>query len=392
MCAEDAWLYGRITDEAIATLRTRIGVLEPMGQESEPVTVYRIMRYINGIGDDNPLWFDEAYAARTRWGGIIAPPTFLHANSTFSPRVAHTVGTGGPGIGAGEDPLPGVFAMVTGERIVFYQPLRVGDTLRTQGALHDVIERRSTTSGRSLQLIRKVTYYNQRDEVVAVSYPSVFRMEREQLRNSRKYLDMPLARYTKEQMEEVYTSYEHEHLQRRGANPRYWEDTELGESLITLVKGPLTITNIIAFCQGWLAPGVFANRLQHIYLKNHPRSRVVNIETNIEDDIVAAHWDTYLARQSGIPYPYDEGIMRIGWLAHLLTDWMGDDGFLRELDVTLRRPNMLNDLSWCTGRVTGKRVDGNQHLVDVEVWITNQRGERTAVGTAVVELPSRVGS
>lgn len=392
MSAEGAWLYGRITDEAIATLRSRIGVPEPMSQESEPVTVYRIMRYINGIGDDNPLWFDEAYAARTRWGGIIAPPTFLHANSAFSPRVAHTPGSSGPGVGAGEDPLPGVFAMVTGERIVFYQPLRLGDTVRTQGALHDVIVRRSTMAGRSLQLVRKVTYYNQRGEVVAVSHPSVFRIEREQARAYKKYLDIPLATYTREQMEEIYGAYEREHLQRRGARPRYWEDIEPGDNLITLIKGPLTITNIIAFCQGWLAPGVFANRLQHLYLKNHPKSRVVNVETNIEDDIVAAHWDPYFARQSGIPYPYDEGIMRIGWIAHLLTDWMGDDGFLCELDVTLRKPNMLNDLSWCTGRVTDKWVAGDQHLVSTDVWITNQRGEQTATGTAVVALPSRASA
>lgn len=378
------WLVGRITDEGIARLRSRIGQGEPPSEESEPVTIHRIIRYAEGIGDDNPLWFDEAYAAGSRWGGIVAPPTFLHANSTYHPSIVHTPNA------KRDDPLPGVFSMVTGGRIVFERPIRPGDTLRTQSeGLHEVIEHRSSMSGRSLEVISKVTHRNQRDEVVATLYPAVFRMERSGARSNRKYLDIPAPSYTREQMDAIYEAYETEHLRRRGAVPRYWEDTTVGEELITLVKGPLTITNIIAYCQGWLAPGAFANRMQHLYLKNHPTSRLVNLETNIEDDIVGAHWDEYLARQSGIPFPYDEGIMRVGWLAHLLTDWMGDDAFLPELFVSLRRPNLLNDVSWCTGRVTGKRVEDGRHLVDADIWCTNQREEKSAIGTAVVELPSR---
>ncbi len=76
----------------------------------------------------------------------------------------------------------------------------------------------------------------------------------------------------------------------------------------------------------------------------------------------------------------------MGWLAHLMTDWMGDDGFLRELSVSLRRPNVLGDISRCTGRSTGKRVEGDRHLVDADIWITNQRDEKSAIGSAVVEL------
>jgi len=280
--------------------------------------------------------------------------------------------------------------MVTGGRMVFEQPLRPGDTVRSEGGLHQVVERRSQMSGRSLELISKHVFTNQRDEVVATTYPAVFRMERGRARESRKYLDIPLPTYTAEQMSEIYAAYEREHLQRRGAEARYWEDTNPGDDLITLVKGPLTITNIIAYCQGWFAPGVYANRLQHLYLMNHPSSRLVNPETGIEDDIVAAHWDPYFAQQSGIPFPYDEGIMRVGWLAHLLTDWMGDDAFVRELTVSLRRPNLLNDVSRCTGTDTGKRRDDADRLVvDIDLTITNQREERSALGSAIVELPSR---
>jgi hypothetical protein len=124
-------------------------------------------------------------------------------------------------------------------------------------------------------------------------------------------------------------------------------------------------------------------------LNANPSARLVNADSNVEDEWTAAHWDEYFARQSGIPRPYDEGPMRFDDLAHLVTDWMGDDASLRELQVTLRAPNLVGDLSWCTGKVSGKRVEGGRHLVDLMLWITNQRDEKTTLGTAIVELPQR---
>ena len=72
-----------------------------------------------------------------------------------------------------------------------------------------------------------------------------------------------------------------------------------------------------------------------------------------------------------------------------MTNWIGDDGFLRRLNVALRRPNIFGDVSWCRGKVLDKRVEEGVHLVDLEVLVENQLGEVTAKGTAVVELPSR---
>src|SRR6266545_66966 len=61
------WMYGKITDEALATLRSRCGQTGPMSPPSDPYTRTQIIRYLAAAGDDNPLFWDEAYAARTRW-------------------------------------------------------------------------------------------------------------------------------------------------------------------------------------------------------------------------------------------------------------------------------------------------------------------------------------
>jgi hypothetical protein len=72
-------LFPKITDEALDALRRRVDVriettLEPWCHEA---TRDAIRHYAHGIGDDNPLWCDPDYAANTRWGGIVALPSFV---------------------------------------------------------------------------------------------------------------------------------------------------------------------------------------------------------------------------------------------------------------------------------------------------------------------------
>jgi hypothetical protein len=49
----------------------------------------------------------------------------------------------------------------------------------------------------------------------------------------------------------------------------------------------------------------------------------------------------------------------------------------------------MGDTTICSGRVVGKREIGIHHVIDLEIWSTNQRGEITAPGTATVILPTR---
>lgn len=62
-------------EQAVEEARRYVGVVGP----AVSMTVERtaIRRFAEAIGDTNPLYYDEEYAKATRWGGIIAPPTFL---------------------------------------------------------------------------------------------------------------------------------------------------------------------------------------------------------------------------------------------------------------------------------------------------------------------------
>ena len=65
----------------------------------------------------------------------------------------------------------------------------------------------------------------------------------------------------------------------------------------------------------------------------------------------------------------------------------------RKLRVEFRKFNFVGDAQWITGSVVGKHLAEDAHgvhpAVDLELAVTNQRGEVTAPVTATVLLPSR---
>ena len=75
--------FPKITEEGLASLRSRIGVriensIEPWNYEASRDA---IRHYAHGIGDDNPLWTDPAYAEKTKYGSLVALPSFLFSTS-----------------------------------------------------------------------------------------------------------------------------------------------------------------------------------------------------------------------------------------------------------------------------------------------------------------------
>ena len=69
------WLeMGKITDEALKKMRSRIGMkLRPSIIFNNEGTRDAIWHFADGIGDNNPLWRDIEYAKKTRFGCLVAP-------------------------------------------------------------------------------------------------------------------------------------------------------------------------------------------------------------------------------------------------------------------------------------------------------------------------------
>ena len=56
-----------------------------MAIERFPVEASHILMFARAVGDPNPIYADETYAAGTEVGGIIAPPTFVQSSAQFDP-------------------------------------------------------------------------------------------------------------------------------------------------------------------------------------------------------------------------------------------------------------------------------------------------------------------
>jgi len=370
--------FPKITERGLDELRERIGV--KIGATAEPwcyeATRDNIRHYAHGIGDDNPLWSDPEYAAKTQHGGIIALPSFLFATSRI---VSGYVGG-----------LPGVHAMWSGADWTWHKTVKRNDTISTEAHLKNLIEHQTRFAGRAVQQIYHVDFFNQDGDKVAEADSWCFRTERDHAREQgSKYKEVRAREprhYSPEEIKEAYKLYAQEEV--RGATPRYWEDVKEGEELPVMFKGPMTVTGFIAFAQGWGGLYIRANKLAWQLIDAHPGVGITN-RFGIPDVPERVHWEEDFALEVGAPGAYDYGPERNSWLTHHLTNWMGDAGFLRKSTCKIRRHNPEGDMLFFKGKVVRKYVEDGRHLVEIEQEARNQDDELSVLGSGVVELPTR---
>lgn len=93
------------------------------------------------------------------------------------------------------------------------------------------------------------------------------------------------------------------------------------------------------------------------------------------EPVYSVHYSVPAARGAGALYAYDAGIQRHSWNTQLLTNWMGDRGWLKSCNAQYRQFVYLGDAVWFTGKVVSKYVDeNNECCVDIETHGINQRG------------------
>jgi acyl dehydratase len=369
--------FPKITEEGLDDLRKRIGVkientVEPWNYEA---TRDGIRHYAHGIGDDNPLWCDPAYAEKTRYGALVALPSFLFSTSRIVSGYC-----GG---------LPGVHAMWAGADWTWHKPVLRNDTIRTEAHLKDLIEHQTRFAGRAYQQIYHVDFYNQSGDHVAGCDSYVFRTDRDEARErGTKYTEARARqeKLTDEQMQEWFDLYRKEEV--RGATPRYWEDVSEGDKLPRMLKGPMTVTGFIGYAQGWGGLYIRTNKLHFQLLDAHPGLGIPN-KFGVRDVPERVHWDDDFAREVGTPGAYDYGPERCSWLTHHVTNWIGDNGFLHKSNCQVRRHNPDGDVIFIDGTVVRKFEENGKKYVEIQQRAETHRGELSAIGTAVAELPSK---
>ena len=137
----------------------------------------------------------------------------------------------------------------------------------------------------------------------------------------------------------------------------YADDVKVGDELPALVKGPI----------------------QQIQLTRY---------AGASGDFNPIHQDHEFAKAAGMGDVFAHGMLSMGFVGQCVTDWAGA-GAARKLGVRFAAIVRLKDVITCRGRVLSKSSKDDSHLVELEIWAENQRGEKVVTGKATVALPSR---
>ncbi|MBI4310435.1 MAG: MaoC family dehydratase N-terminal domain-containing protein [Chloroflexi bacterium] len=364
--------------------------------------------YAYSIGDDNPLYTDPEYAKTTRYGCQIAPgPVFVMVRHPSVHGASRPQGY----------PVANFFSGAAWE---FYDAVRVGSRFRSSKVSKEFIERRGA-QGTLLFLISDDYFWDFHGDLLSKCYGIQIMVPQPAMGGGRV---MPVERlgermmynrkasqFTPEQVQQYVGMMEGR--RRRGAEPRYWEDVQVGEKIGPMVLPPWTLQDqeclhYLTYCSWGGAEedsDALAFEPSFRRLRRRPGGARTNPLTMWPWTPGAEHEDAVLASYRGQPGPFDFGIQRVQIPQQLLTNWMGDDGFIRRMFFALRRPVYYGDVTVYTGEVVKKYkvvqegddqpggVPGKReyYAVGIVVEGANQVGEVHAPGTATVYLPSREG-
>lgn len=364
------------TPELIEEMKSKRGLKLRVGNHgfNEEATRGAIKRFCDGIGDANPLFRDISYAEKTAYGAIIAPPSWV-----FSVLAGIQFG------------WRGIAGFHSASDMEFYIPIRHNDVITPAETFVDFEgPKESKFAGRLISDFFEDTYTNQNGEMAAKVIRLVIRTERAAARKKGKYHKIELPHpWTEVELEDIEDQVLAEEI--RGSETRYWEDVNVGDPLQPVVKGPLGLTDIVAMCVAGLAPArLMAHGVALREYKKKPAWAFRDPNTNALEPIYAVHYNHEAAKAMGLPFAYDVGTQRHTWQIQLLTNWMGDDGWLKKCKAEYRKFVYLSDVLWITGEVTDKFVDDDgEHCVTIETHAKNQRDEDAMPGSAVVALPSK---
>lgn len=370
--------WGEITDEGLAEVEELIGVplRRSRMQWIETTTKDAIKHFAWGIGDDNPLWLDPNYAVASSVGSLIAPPCILYAldSTIIAPK------------------LPGVQWIYAGTDFVWFDHIKVNTSFDISAELLSQQIKKGRRFPRWVLQSGKVKYYDRNKNLIATAIGHVARTPRHQAKTGKDDSNSQQAihRYSPEEIADIEDQILSE--KRRGDTPLFWENVNIGDEIPSVVKGPLTTTDILAWyaaSQGALHYGGAHGDVVR-YRQRHADYHL-NKDTGAKDSAGRGHLEVGTGNDVGMGGAYDIGPQRIAWAQHMLSNWIGDDGFLHKLSVSVRQPNLIGDTIWWSGIVKSKEETNGLYKVKISLTATNQRQETSAFGSATVLLPSKKG-
>ena len=370
-----------------------IGV--PLGgsQMKDPLHVNDIRRWAQGMQNPHPLYFDDEYAAASRFGRIVAPQSFAVCCSD-----SHGAG---PAI---QGHIPGTHMIFGGDEWWFHGPrVLPGDRLTLERMLFDYKVAETKFAGPTMFSRGDTTYINQRGELVARQRSTSVRYRADLARDRGFFSERQDPQWSDEQLEvlskekfDYYASFlDLGHGKRLGV--------KRGDRLPRRPIGPHSIATFTSEWRSYLMTVWGAFRADHGPSSLHQAGWLPEMSRDLEGAKIdpsegdglykgpsRGHVQPRYAQLIGLPRGYGYGASMGAWVLDYLTNWCGEWGEVAHSNMQYRFPAFTGDVTYLDGQVAGMVWDdpSGQPVAVVDVTMTNQKGDVMAKGRAEVRLPT----
>jgi acyl dehydratase len=121
-------------------------------------------------------------------------------------------------------------------------------------------------------------------------------------------------------------------------------------------------------------------------LVKRPTSRQLVRFACLTQKFYEVHYDKDFAIRQGLPGVIVQGELVSSFLMQMLTDWIGNRGYIKKYSFSFRRPIPVNEDVTCKGNVSTKYMKGEERCLECDIWAENTKGENTITGKAVLVL------
>ncbi len=389
-----------MSDEAEVVLETShvdpwVGVPLGGGRLKDPVARNDIRRWVQGMQNPNPLYFDEtvAEAPESRFGEFVAPQSFAVATDD-----SHGAG---PAI---QGTIPGTHMLFGGDEWWFFGPrIRPGDQISRDRMLFDYRVTNTSFAGPTMFSRGDTTYINHCGEIICKQRSTSIRYLAEEARKRQLFSDDKEPEWTEDRLMEI----EQQKFEYYRTFLDLGHDRRLfvkeGDKLPTRPIGPHTIAS---FTTEWRA---FQMTIWHAFAETSgPDSTLdagwlpemsrdteaAKVDPTLGDGLYhgpsRGHIQQKYAQLIGLPRGYGYGASMGAWILDYIGNWAGEWSDIVHSRMSYRSPAMTGDLTLLDGEVTRVSQDdpSGQPLATIHVVMSNQRKETLAEGDAEVRLPT----
>jgi hypothetical protein len=165
---------------ALAAMRALIGT--PIGAPSvapDPVNQPMIRHWAAALEDSNPVYTDPAFAAASRFGGIVAPPLMLQTWTMATPKISGIAERGGAPVEGAQNPLTPldeagfIATLATNSEFEIVRYLGLGEVITSTMVIESISDKKQTRLGPGYFITWVTTF---RDEQGAVVGRQTFRI------------------------------------------------------------------------------------------------------------------------------------------------------------------------------------------------------------------------